>query len=46
MKSGNFDLETTRVVPSSTQEAHALAAISAKEIMKDRISEIKNGILR
>lgn len=46
MKSGNFDLETTRVVPSSTQEAHALATISAKEIMKDRISEIKNSILR
>jgi hypothetical protein len=41
MQSGKFDLETTRVVPSSTQEAHELAVISMKEIMQDQLSDIK-----
>ncbi len=45
MQSGNFDLETTRVVPSSTQEAHELAAISMKEIMEDQLSDIKRNTM-
>jgi len=40
MQSGKFDLETTRLVPSSTQEAHDLALISMKDIMKDQVSDI------
>ena len=40
MQSGKFDLETTRLVPSSTQEAHDLAVISMKDIMKDQVSDI------
>ncbi len=39
-----LDLETTRVVPSSTQEAHALAVLSMKEIISDRVNEIKQAV--
>ena len=41
-----LDLETTRVVPSSTQEAHALAVLSMKEIISDRVNEIKQAVNR
>ena len=40
------ELETTRMVPSSTQEAHELAVISVKEIIKDQVSNIKNIMMR
>lgn len=39
------DVETTRLVPSSTQEAHELAVISVKEIIKDQISNIKKNMM-
>lgn len=42
MQSGKFDLETTRVVPSSTQEAHSLAVLCVKDLIKDRDSEMKS----
>lgn len=42
MQSGKFDLETTRVVPSSTHEAHSLAVLCVKDIIKDRDSEMKS----
>eukprot|EP00604_Paraphysomonas_vestita_P002520 CAMPEP_0174819598 /NCGR_PEP_ID=MMETSP1107-20130205/2931_1 /TAXON_ID=36770 /ORGANISM="Paraphysomonas vestita, Strain GFlagA" /LENGTH=227 /DNA_ID=CAMNT_0016033405 /DNA_START=199 /DNA_END=879 /DNA_ORIENTATION=- len=44
-QSGKFDLETTRLVPSSTQEAHDLAVISVKDIIKDQVLDIKRTTL-
>lgn len=46
MQSGTFDLETTRVVPSSTREAHSLAVLCVKDMIKDRDSEIKSSQTR
>jgi hypothetical protein len=39
-----LDLETTRVVPSSTEEAHLLAALSVKDIVKERVVEIDQSL--
>jgi hypothetical protein len=42
----DLDLETIRVLPSSTCNAHALAKLSVKEIMGDQVSAIKQTVLR
>jgi hypothetical protein len=39
-----LDLETTRVVPSATEEAHLLAALSVKDIVKERVAEIDQSV--
>lgn len=46
IQSGNFDLETTRVLPSATLEAHDLAKLSVKNILEDRVAAIKKTLLR
>jgi hypothetical protein len=46
IQSGNLELETTRVLPSSTLQAHQLATLSANEIIDDRVSAIRNTLVR
>jgi hypothetical protein len=48
IQSGNLhvDLETTRVLPSATLEAHELAKISVNDIIDDRVSAIRKTLLR
>jgi hypothetical protein len=45
-QSVNLELETTRVLPSSTLEAHELAKISVSDMIGDRMSAIKNILTR
>jgi hypothetical protein len=45
IQTGNLDLETTRVLPSSTLKAHALAKMSVNDIIDDRVSVIKKTVL-
>ena len=42
----NLELETTRVLPSSTLEAHQLAKLSVKDIIEDRVFAIRNSFVR
>ena len=42
--SSRIDVETTRVVPSSAEEAYLLAAISVKDIVKERVLEIDQSV--
>jgi hypothetical protein len=46
MQSGNLELETTRVLPSTTLEAHELAKISVSDMIGDRMSAIKTTLTR
>jgi hypothetical protein len=46
IQSGNLDLETTRVLPSATLKAHALAKLSVNDIIDERVSVIKQTLLR
>jgi hypothetical protein len=46
IQSGNLDLETTRVLPSSTLEAHELAKLSVNDIIDDRVSAIRQTLVR
>jgi hypothetical protein len=45
MKSSNLQLETTRVLPGATTDAHTLAKLSVKEILSDRVTALKNTLL-
>jgi hypothetical protein len=44
--SGTLELETTRVLPSATLRAHRLARLSVKDIIGDRVSAIRNTLVR
>lgn len=46
IQSGNLDLETTRVLPSATLEAHELAKLSVNDIIDDRVSAIRQTLVR
>jgi hypothetical protein len=46
MKSSNLNLQTTRVLPGTTKEAHTLARLSVRGILSDRISALQDTILR
>jgi hypothetical protein len=46
IQTGNLELETTRVLPSSTLQAHEIAKLSVNEIIDDRVSVIKKTVLR